>query len=358
MAEVAGIAALGLATKILKPKALVLKGELAENGKSQILDVLRALLPKSAVASISPARFDDRTFTCHLDGKLLNAPDELASGDAIASETFKQIITGEPLTVRDLYKSAFEFRPVAQHVYATNNLPSFRGGMDRGVRRRLMVLCCNRVIPVDERIDHIGLRIGREESDLLLDWAVRGASRVIARQAFTEPSSSAEALRDWMLSSDPVLGWLDSEAVRFAMTVGPEVRTKIAYSYFRQWAIEEGYPAGQAACGQRLLAARARRHGRTGCHEEAHVRGRRVRRPRMLRHHLLRALTDAEVGPALRSPLPPGRQPAFAAPGIRYRAGGCGLLPGFVSCFAMRVISLPPTKGCKSNSRAFAASFA
>ena len=149
LAEVAGIAALGLATKILKPKALVLKGELAENGKSQILDVLRALLPKSAVASISPARFDDRTFTCHLDGKLLNAPDELASGDAIASETFKQIITGEPLTVRDLYKSAFEFRPVAQHVYATNNLPSFRGGMDRGVRRRLMVLCCNRVIPVD-----------------------------------------------------------------------------------------------------------------------------------------------------------------------------------------------------------------
>ena len=262
LAEVAGIAALGLATKILKPKALVLKGELAENGKSQILDVLRALLPKSAVASISPARFDDRTFTCHLDGKLLNAPDELASGDAIASETFKQIITGEPLTVRDLYKSAFEFRPVAQHVYATNNLPSFRGGMDRGVRRRLMVLCCNRVIPVDERIDHIGLRIGREEPDLLLDWAVRGASRVIARQAFTEPSSSAEALRDWMLSSDPVLGWLDSEAVRFA-TNGrtPEVRTKIAYSYFRQWAIEEGYPQDRLPAvngfSQRVLAATA-----------------------------------------------------------------------------------------------------
>ena len=65
---------------------------------------------------------------------------------------FKQIITGEPLTVRDLYKSAFEFRPVAQHVYATNNLPSFKGGMDRGVRRRLMILSFNRVIPVQERV--------------------------------------------------------------------------------------------------------------------------------------------------------------------------------------------------------------
>ena len=135
--------------------------------------------------------------------------------------------------------------------------------MDRGVRRRLMVLCFNRVIPVDERIDHIGLRIGREEPDLLLDWAVRGASRVIARQAFTEPPSSAEALRDWMLSSDPVLGWLESDAVRFTKRDGriPEVRTKIAYSHFRQWAIEEGYPQDRLPAvngfSQRVLAAAA-----------------------------------------------------------------------------------------------------
>ena len=263
LAEVAGIAALGLATKLIKPKALVLKGELAENGKSQVLDVLRSLLPRSAVSSISPARFDDRTFTCHLDGKLLNAPDELASGDAIASEVFKQIITGEPLTVRDLYKSAFEFRPVAQHVYATNNLPSFKGGMDRGVRRRLMVLCFNRVIPAAERIDHIGLRIGREEPDLLLDWAVGGASRVIARQAFAEPPSSTEALRDWMLSSDPVLGWLESGSVRFAADGRYRMRTKTAYSYFRQWAIEEGYPQDKLPAvngfSQRVVAAAAER---------------------------------------------------------------------------------------------------
>ena len=101
------------------------------------------------------------------------------------------------------------------------------------------------------------------ESDLLLDWAVRGASRVIARQAFTEPSSSAEALRDWMLSSDPV-PWVGWTARRFGsqQTVAtPEVRTKIAYSYFRQWAIEEGYPQDRLPAvngfSQRVLAATA-----------------------------------------------------------------------------------------------------
>ncbi|MGG5890589.1 DNA primase family protein, partial [Falsiroseomonas sp. HC035] len=242
LAEVAGIAALGRATCIAQPKALVLKGPTAENGKSQILNLLRSLLPTTAVASISPSRFDDRTFTCHLAGKLLNAPDELASSDAIASEVFKQIITGEPMTVRDVHKSAFEFRPVAQHVYATNNLPTFRGGMDRGVRRRIMVLVFNRVIPRDERVANIGSRVGEEEADYLLDWVVRGASRILQRQAFTEPASSLAGLRDWMFSSDPVLAWLESDEVEFSGNgLVPETRTSIAYHKFKRWALNEGY---------------------------------------------------------------------------------------------------------------------
>jgi phage/plasmid-associated DNA primase len=100
LGEVAGMAALGFATKTISPKALVLKGEKAENGKSQVLDALRALLPKSAVSSISPSKFHDRTFVCHLAGKLLNVSDELSSGEAIASEAFKMIIAGEPVTAR------------------------------------------------------------------------------------------------------------------------------------------------------------------------------------------------------------------------------------------------------------------
>jgi P4 family phage/plasmid primase-like protien len=242
LAEVAGIAALGMATRIVQPKALVLVGKQAENGKSQILSLLRFLLPKAAVSAIPPTRFDDRTFVCHLAGKLLNAPDELAGTDTIASEIFKQVVTGEPITARDVYRSAFEFEPMAQHVYATNNLPPFKGGMDRGIRRRLMVLTFNRVIPKEERLERIGQRIGDEEADLLLDWAVRGASRVIAAQTFTTPTSSAEALKDWMYSSDPVLAWLESEEVEYPQNnYVPESKVGVAHDKFVRWATDEGF---------------------------------------------------------------------------------------------------------------------
>ena len=54
LAELIGAAALGCATKLRQPRAVILKGETAENGKSQILDLARGLLPPSAICSVTP----------------------------------------------------------------------------------------------------------------------------------------------------------------------------------------------------------------------------------------------------------------------------------------------------------------
>ena len=147
LAEIVGAAALGYATRLRQPRAVILKGETAENGKSQILDLARGLLPASAICSVTAGRMGDERHIVGLVGKLLNASDELSSAAAIAGDTFKAVITGEPVQGRDVYKSRVEFRPVAQHLFATNTLPVFAGGMDRGVQRRLLVIPFNRVIP-------------------------------------------------------------------------------------------------------------------------------------------------------------------------------------------------------------------
>jgi hypothetical protein len=46
------VAALGCATQLVAPKAVVLVGRTAENGKSQTIEIMRGLLPNSAVSSI------------------------------------------------------------------------------------------------------------------------------------------------------------------------------------------------------------------------------------------------------------------------------------------------------------------
>ena len=219
LAEIIGAAALGYATKLQQPRAVILKGETAENGKSEILDLARGLLPPSAVCSLTAARMADERHIVGLVGKLLNASDELTSAAAIASDTFKAVITGEPVHGRDVYKSRVEFRPVAQHLFATNTLPVFAGGMDRGIQRRLLVIPFNRVVPPEERIEAIGRRVAEQEADLLLAWAVDGAARLIRQRDFSIPASSKAALIDWIYGADPVLAWLD-ERVEVRPAIG------------------------------------------------------------------------------------------------------------------------------------------
>jgi putative DNA primase/helicase len=153
-----------------------------------------------------------------LVGKLLNTSDELGTAEAIASDRFKAIITGEPSTGRDVYRPAIDFRPQAQHVFACNQLPAFHGGMDRGVIRRLMPIVFNRTIPEEERIPNIGQRIVAEELDLVLAWAVQGAARLLERGHFPDLAALA------------------------AVGEGPSrVRSRDAYDDFRAWAVGEGY---------------------------------------------------------------------------------------------------------------------
>jgi P4 family phage/plasmid primase-like protien len=241
LSEVCGSAALGYATRLIQPRAVILFGKRAENGKSQILDLARGLLPASAICCVPAARMGDERHVIGLVGKLLNASDELSAA-ATASDTFKSVVTGEPVEGRDVYKSRVEFRSMAQNLFGTNNLPPFQGGLDRGVQRRLLVVPFNRTIPFEERIASIGQRIAEEEADLLLAWAVDGAARLIRQRNFTLPESCKQELIDWILGADPVLAWLDEcTEVRPIIHGYPALATRSAYEQFRAWAITEGF---------------------------------------------------------------------------------------------------------------------
>jgi P4 family phage/plasmid primase-like protien len=244
LGEIAGAAALGHGTRHIAPKAVVLIGRTAENGKSQVLELLRGLLPVSAICSVPPSKFGDEKYVVKLVGKLLNTSDELGTAGAIASDGFKAMITGEPMSARTVYLPVVDFRPQAQHVFACNQLPTFHGGMDKGVLRRLLLLVFNRTIPESERIPHIGQRVVEEELDLVLAWAVQGAARLLARGHFPELASSREAIAEWAQSADPVLGWFEDRVAVGLSVVGEppsHARSRDAYADFKSWTGTEGY---------------------------------------------------------------------------------------------------------------------
>ena len=202
------VTAAGLGTRLLKPKAVVMLGRSAENGKNQILDMAAGLLPKNAVSAVSPDKFGDDNKLLNLVGVKLNISGEL-SASAISGEIFKGIVTGDMVSGRKAYAgSVTTFRPQAQHLFSTNQLPPFKGGFDRGVKRRLAVLEFNRTIPEEERIEGIGGRIATEEADCLLAWALGAAEHILTKKMFEEPPCSKAQVEEWT-QTDPVNAWLE-----------------------------------------------------------------------------------------------------------------------------------------------------
>lgn len=243
IAEALGAAAAGIATRLGQPKALILHGPSASNGKSSIGALFKALLPPSAVCSVAPAAMSDERQVVHLAGKAANVADELG-GAAVAGEALKKAVTGDPMSGRDVYKSACTFKPEAMHVFTTNRLPHFSGGLDRGLQRRLVVVDFNRPIPKAEIVPNIGERIATEELDGLLGFAVLGTSRLVRNGAFSIPASSRAALEGW-LRDEPLIQWSE---MRLKPVAEPPARgwhkTADLFADFVRWAKDEGYRDG------------------------------------------------------------------------------------------------------------------
>lgn len=257
ISEVLGSAAFGMATRLPQPKAFVFLGETASNGKSTIASLLECLLPHDAVSHIAPSAFEDERRIVNLAGKAANVADELSAG-AVAGETFKAAVTGNTIEGRDLYRSAMTFTPRAIHVFTTNTLPRFNGGLDRGLQRRLVVVRFNRSIPEAEIVEDIAERIRTDELDLLLRFAVAGAQRLTLNRAYTLPASSKEALQDW-LRLDPVTEWFEQNAaIVDAEPIGGWHRTSDLFKDFKSWAVDQGHAEKflpiVSTFGQRLKA--------------------------------------------------------------------------------------------------------
>lgn len=62
--------------------------------------------------------------------RLENVCDELDAGKSLGSDRFKALVTGDPVSAKIVYQRVFSFVPKALHIFATNQLPNFSGGVD------------------------------------------------------------------------------------------------------------------------------------------------------------------------------------------------------------------------------------
>ena len=123
-----------------------------------------------------------------LFGKMANLTDEISTHKSIASDKMKSLITGDIVAAKVVYRLVFNFKPRATHIFATNALPHFKGGVDAGVERRMLVIPFTKTIPEKERIADLEELIAAEEASSLVSAAILAGSKAYQRGTFDIPA--------------------------------------------------------------------------------------------------------------------------------------------------------------------------
>ena len=253
--QILGIAAMGASTSLSDPKAFVLCGSSASNGKSQFLELARGVVPSAVVGNVPPVDFGKEQAVAELVGKQINVCDELDAGKSLGSDRFKALVTGDPVSAKIVYQRVFSFVPKALHVFATNQLPNFSGGVDPGVKRRLVSINFENSIPKQNRIPNIAKAILKEHGEELLTLAVSAAADVFANGGYSIPESVMKDTETWFLETDLVLSWIEEGGLdRNVACKGIAVQD--LYPLFKQDTAEIADPRYQI--GYRSFAGRLR----------------------------------------------------------------------------------------------------
>lgn len=251
--EFVGASLFGLATSYAM--CLVLHGP-GNDGKSTILNVLRALFPPSAVCSIAPQDWSRGFLLAGLAGKLLNVVNELPEREMMEGSRFKAVVSGDPLTAEKKFGDPFTFCTIAGGLFACNDLLATRD-QTPGFWRRFAVLPCTRSFAASEVVHDLWRTIVAEELAGILARAVEGLARLQGNGRYSIPASASEAKADWQRDSDQVRQFVADCCLEVKKgapgAAAEEVTVEELYPPYRSWCSETGHtPVARNKLGGRL----------------------------------------------------------------------------------------------------------
>jgi len=156
---------------------------------------------------------------------------------------FKRLTGDDPVEGRHLYEDAFQFEPVAKHLYAANQVPgvsSIVGDDDVAFWRRWLIVKFPTYIREPDRDPDLGDVLERELPGVL-NWAIEGWARCRDQGGFTGAETYEETRnmwKKWGESADEFLLEVcesDSDATN--------LHTSEVYDVYQSWCRQNGRDA-------------------------------------------------------------------------------------------------------------------
>lgn len=239
-------------SKLKLEKTLLLYGSGA-NGKSVFFEIVTALLGKENVSHYSLQSLTNEPAYCraHLATKLVNYASEI--NGKLEADTFKQMVSGEPVEARLPYGQPFILTNYAKLIFNCNELPADVEHTP-AYFRRFLIVPFGVTIPESEQDKQLAAKIINAELSGVFNWVLAGLRRLLAQGRFTDCQAVNDQLEAYKRQSDTVRVFLDDQAYEVSTT--SHTPLKDLYRDYKTFCLENGYrPVNNRNFQKRLNAS-------------------------------------------------------------------------------------------------------
>lgn len=207
-------------------------------GKSTFMNLVQKMVGDDANTShVSLSDFDKDYYLSTTISKLLNVDDDAADGKTLENTgRFKSIISGNKISVRQIYQPVLTFRPYCTLMFSCNKLPRI---MDKtaGLYRRIVLVELNNQVKNPDML--FMLRLTETDMEYFLYKAVDGIKTALEEGHFRISYSEQELLRKFKCRQSALNEWIyehDYVAKDFH-----KARCLQMYNRFASWQQDNGY---------------------------------------------------------------------------------------------------------------------
>lgn len=203
------------------------------NGKGLLASIVRALHYRWASVALDELAGFERGAVM---GASLIFADEVPRGK-IHEQTIKKLVSGDPVSINRKFLPVVSVEVTGKWIACGNHLPAV-SDHSTGFWRRWDIIPFGATVPESERDPELGKRILDNELAGVLNWALNGLLRLLARGRFSPvlPEAMRRALIEAKVETNSVLAWVDDCDITFessCRTLKSEV-----FRHYREWCAE------------------------------------------------------------------------------------------------------------------------
>lgn len=232
-----------MTNSVEQQKAFVLYGRTAGNGKSTLLDIIETLIGKENVSHVTLQDFISNRFSVsEIKGKLVNIVSEMTKEFLKDSSVFKQIVTGDTITVEEKFKDRYTIKPYAKHIFTANELPKV-ADTSNGYFRRLFIIPFEAVFTEEEKRNFkFNELVTQEAIDYLAAISLNEYVKVKNTNKFSNEKESADIIETYKLDSNTVMSYLyDKDRMKSLLRSGRVRKRNEVFADYVNYCKNSGY---------------------------------------------------------------------------------------------------------------------